>query len=520
MNNSYTQAAKERCYGLIDNDLDAIWEGIDTMPTDSKAERWIKKLQSIAKEYTYSSRFALMRILQNRWCAAKELIQQDPSVGFSVELHNGIISFEDISIEHAKNLSVQEIEAYTAVLTEMARMQKDANARTGNALIKKALIDVQVLSRRDALKLGHILGFSISEMEWFLLRVCDAEGGFHFNKSEDLIEAYVFLTNGSYKDVEKLRDTYDTEYRHLEKTAQDIHDVDWTLSQECSLVEMVEHWKTNYNGTKDEQFLLWLKEITPYLGRNSQTALRLYRNLVAFAYDVVTGREFAPDVDTKKANHPLGKPRTDFYNAIRNILCLSDLSERAKALLYNEGGIDSEFCNEVAKVLHRYNADAVNYRYDAHWRKAWATLKVNPRGKLDLHHAYRSVKVRVPDEHGQYRDAHITVDRIADILQDKAAVEKYDMLYLIWFISYQCWYYGRKKLDTDEVQSRMNDFCDIACDCLEVSGHEFYPPHMMEQAALISIARAYSRKGPKRPEIVYARLCRLIYEMDAKYDLG
>lgn len=525
MNNSYTQTAKERCFGLIDNDLDAVWQRIDTMPTDTAAEKWVKALQTIAKEYTFSSRFGLMRILQNRY-AEKELIHQDPTVGFSVELHDEIISFEDISIEHAKNLSEQEVEAYTALLTEMVRMQKDANARTSNALIEKALTKVQVLSRKDALKLGHILGFSLSEMEWFLLRVCDVEGGFHFNKSEDLIEAYGFLTKASYKDVERLKNKYDTEYRHLEKTAQDTPEVNGTLSREYSLTEMVEYGEVNYNDTKDERFLLWMKGIAPHLGRNSQTALRIYRNLAAYAYDIATGREGAPDVEQRRHN-PLAAEnlRTEFCDELLNVVSLRELSDQSKDIFCNNAGyIDSDLCHKVAKTLHIHNAKEVRYRYDRHWRKAWASFRIT-NGRLKIRHAYisKNAKNGETTKDGKSK-GKISVDRISEILQDNAEVQKSDMLYLVWFIAYHCWALGdwalgKEQHNVDEVTSRIQEFCDICEDCLESSGlPAFYPPHLMEQVMLMSIAYAYSSRTSKRlePQLVYGRICQLLYERNTR----
>ena len=59
---NYTQDAKRRCLALIDSDIESIWNSIEQMPTDTDSQKWKKKLKSIAKEYTFSSRFALMRI--------------------------------------------------------------------------------------------------------------------------------------------------------------------------------------------------------------------------------------------------------------------------------------------------------------------------------------------------------------------------------------------------------------------------------------------------------------------------
>ena len=50
-----------------------------------------------------------------------------------------------------------------------------------------------------------------------------------------------------------------------------------------------------------------------------------------------------------------------------------------------------------------------------------------------------------------------------------------------------------------------NYFCEIAESCLSAAGLPgFYPPHLMEQATLLSIACAYSRGN--EPEVVYGKI--------------
>ena len=79
---NYTQDAKRRCLALIDSDIESIWNSIEQMPTDTDSQKWKKKLKSIAKEYTFSSRFALMRIFLDRAAADQLIDMNDPSCGF------------------------------------------------------------------------------------------------------------------------------------------------------------------------------------------------------------------------------------------------------------------------------------------------------------------------------------------------------------------------------------------------------------------------------------------------------
>lgn len=48
------------------------------------------------------------------------------------------------------------------------------------------------LTRQEAFDLGHVLGFTLNEMQQFLLRVFDTGECMRFTRSEDIIEAYAF----------------------------------------------------------------------------------------------------------------------------------------------------------------------------------------------------------------------------------------------------------------------------------------------------------------------------------------
>ena len=63
---SYTNEIKDRFFDLEDKELFEIWEKIENTPEDETAERWKEKLEEIAREYSFSSRFALMRIIYSR----------------------------------------------------------------------------------------------------------------------------------------------------------------------------------------------------------------------------------------------------------------------------------------------------------------------------------------------------------------------------------------------------------------------------------------------------------------------
>jgi len=80
---------------------------------------------------------------------------------------------------------------------DRAARQSGADYKSDLKLVQKALQNHQkkttLLTKEEAMSLGHIIGLTLKKMEWFLLRVFNVDGGFRFNSSEDLIDAYVFL---------------------------------------------------------------------------------------------------------------------------------------------------------------------------------------------------------------------------------------------------------------------------------------------------------------------------------------
>ena len=518
MADSYTQEAKKRCLDLVDANLDQIWEDIDNMPEDSDADKWRKKINAIAKEYTFSSRFSLMRIFLNRADESQLLDNKNPNKGFKVILKDDSkedtveCEFKDISIEHAKELSDEELRQYEKFLMEIASRQSDQDVNEDSRLIRKALMidePSNPLTREEALQLGHSLQLTLEEMEWFLLRVFIVAGGFRYNVSDDLIEAYGFMTNASSMKVKELKEKYEESYGQKEGTERQ-NIVDWTLDLGDSLPERVKEWDTYNKTTEDEEFMKWIGEIVPYLGHHSQTALRVYRNLAAYAYNLSESKENTPDVDTKVKNNPFGVGQTEFKKRIREILYEPDLSPEARELFYRNGQISSECCKKIADSLHKINAN-FTFHHGANNDKAWAVMMMNGNGNAKLLDAH----MIIPRTDGKRNKKGeliktTTSNRVQEILNDHIPVEKHDMLYLIWFISYICWFDNESNPTPDIVSKRVMDYCDVAEDCLFTAGlPAFYPAHLMEQVTILSIIYAYL-SGENNPEEVYGSICDML----------
>lgn len=501
---NYTQEAKQRCLSLIDTDIENIWKSIEQMPTDTDADRWKKKLRMISKEYTFSSRFALMRIFLNRADPSQLLDENNPSRGFAVVLSDGNeISLENITIEHAEQSSEEEILQFERLVMDLASRQSDFDAMEDALIIKKALFPVQkkttLLTRNEAFHLGHILQFTLQEMEWFLLRVFDVENGFSYNTSNDLIEAYGFLTGVSSRAVSKLKVEYQLISSEREKADYEEKEDDWTKDAGGSLPEIVRSWSIYDRDNRDNLFLKWLNERAPFLDLPSKTAVRVYRNLAVFAHNLAIQVEDAPDADVRKNRN--GQHETDFVRCIREIVQMRDYADQTLDALFENDSISVVKCKRVADTLLLENLD-FSFSDQTDKTKAWHVIQVMTDGRMTVSGGINESRTRV-----------------RDILSGKVErVEKSDMLYLLWFTSNLCWFDGKSRLSPEDITNRLNDFIDASELCLDAAGlPEFYPPHLVEQSMMLSVVYAFSGPDKCDPAETYEAVCSSVIERRAPH---
>ena len=224
MNENYTQAANSRCFGLVDSTLEEIWADIGRTPEDTEAALWKRKLQRIAAQYVLSSRFALMRILCERAGGGE--------TGFTAALEGETLTFPDITAQHAQNLTERELQDYERLLVDIAARQAETERARSRALIGRALTAGEgknlLLTRDEAFALGHTLGFSLAEMQWFLLRTLDTEDGLRYHASGDLIETFGFVTGMGEKSVAALKARCARMLADIPKAECDGREGDWT----------------------------------------------------------------------------------------------------------------------------------------------------------------------------------------------------------------------------------------------------------------------------------------------------
>lgn len=490
---NFTQDALDFYLDYVDNEARISNERLLALHESRDAEYWKEVLLGIAKEFTLSSRFALMRFVYSITTGAG-LGEGDSETEFVVEGCKGEYRFKDLSIEHAQNLPTKELNQYRSVLQEHAlsfSADKDLNAD----LIGKALRIQRnrrtSLSRSEAMKLGHILGFNVQQMQWFLLRVFENGGGFALNSSEDLIDIYGFYCEHDVQHVEKLKEKYAQTVSCInKKDVVDIREENWTLSLEETLGDKINAWKEN-NQDSDESFLNWMLEISPWLDYPSRTTLWVYRDLLAFAYRILNENIRIPDAD-------------ELYDTLRDVIVRGEGRTNTITTLFdkkNPAQIDEAKSRNVITAILRDNNKSYSGVADA--CKAYRTISAN-YGRLSLKHA-RTFHYE-PDENGKKKYTHHTI-RIADLISgEKTTIEKADILYLLWYIWNKV-YFSRVDLDASNRYNGVCAFIDCANMILKASGLEgFYLPHIMEQSMLISILET----DWMTPGFIYDELCEAV----------
>lgn len=480
MYENYTRLANDKCFELVDQSLYHIWDDIENTPEDTTAEKWKKKILKISREYNYSSRFALIRILYCRSVGSKEtdFCCPDEGASFTMKSENGSVMFFDISIQHVLQLTDKELEQYATVLLEVAALQgyPDYDEKTAQRLISKGIqsckgsISATKLNRKEAFELGHVLGFSAAEMQWFLLRVFHTDDGFMYKSSNDLIEYYCFAMNKNYTVARELKWKYIERTKNIQANESDEYFANWTQKIGESFARKIDVWKT-IDSSADELFLQWLTENASFLDQPSGTALRIFRNLAMYAYCIA--------------------------NESDNVLPEKEVCDGLKKVIDKQDSIEipTELYNEIANTLTLENSlltfTNVKDKYKA---DAWGALVINSKGNPSR-----------------------AKSNLKKVLLGNTPIQKNDALYLIWYLVNRSWteHVSPEVIDgqwediltPDEIFNRLADFTEIADYALDkMLLPAFYPPHLLEQSMMLAIVS--SRNNALRaPAETYAAIC-------------
>lgn len=490
MNHDYTQLINDQYFSPTALELKRISEDVMCMPLDTDVRTWQEKLERIAQEFCFSCRFCLMRIFQSRARKLGQCLEN----GFWLKVKDKKFEFWDIDMDHAREMRDSESKKYLAYMRALARMQEHSQEaeeldiperRTTtrayeNNLIAKAWAHRTVgkaefvLSRQEAFRLGQILAFDRSEMEFFLMRVFDCEEGFRFDTANDLIEAYALQKEQkSWLEVEKLKRDHAENTQDVEKKELDGRNEDWTVSNARALSD---------GYASDADFLKWLKALAPGLDTVSRTARRIYRNV---AVECVTLWE----------GDSAEKPELE--ELVTDLLECSTETPQARERLFDNGAPSMEKCTDLANRLRRINYEMASGTgsgqfYKDPTQKLWHIPTVtNKMSKLST------------------SDGPINASlRIRDLLYGETRVEKSDLLFLLWVLANQLW--DQTSMEAADVTLRLQEFQEVCDVCLKralLPG--FYVPHLLEQTMLLAIVCNDTESYTSRPAREYEKILKL-----------
>lgn len=363
--------------------------------------------------------------------------------------------------------SANQLAEYLLSEKELAPKKKE-KARS-NYQKKNRRIFKTMLTREEALRMGHILNFSLEEMQWFMLHTLDVEEGFQMTKADDLIEVFCFRTNASWKITKALKEEYAKLPACEDKLDETVRNDHWTQKTTNDLFEKIESWKYRPE-TQNTNFLNWLENQAPGLDVPSHTARNIYRNLAASAYQLALG--VSDELDDG-----------DVIRYIQRI-CDTQESEAVHTYLFDSQGISETKCQTVAKrlLLENKERSASSQPDNA---VPWSVITTCKDGELS----------------SSYGRVNQSRTRVEDLLLGKTNVEKADLLFLLWFLLNLLWFEDHID-DANALCCRLLDLKDSARILLKAANlPPFFVPHLMEQTMILSII--YGGKTSVNPTEVY-----------------
>lgn len=492
---AYTQSVRNDFYDLIENDLDHIWSSLKKRSQAIGEGNWKPYYEEIVSRYRLSCRFAVMRILfeQATGLSPARTDEKLLAKGFAVD---GVGDFPDITMEHAERMDASELARYRELLLRRASENEPDYLDEAKDLIDRALALPArglkcALSRDEIIRLGHMAGFGFEDMQFLLLRVLgDNETGFRYSSSEDLVDIYGFIVYCPLSEVEALKSWYAALPARANQNGVEEKPAFFTRDIADSVERIFLEWAPE---ERTERFKSWLRDKAPSLDAKPETAQRVYANLAAYTLIRIRDAKYIECLERDfgiRGFHNLPDEASDsFYNDIEEIASYKTYQEHTRTLFFTNGKPDAGKCAAAAEALCReYGESARNFgtvcdNSAKYWR---APYLEKGRVKLDT-------RVR---------------ERLCGILADKLSPCKSDMLFLLWVAANSHWH--GTDASAAEKAIFMDDFLDAA-ECLLRSAllPEFYPPNILEESMLLSIALGcddHAESGVSRAQDAHAVL--------------
>lgn len=480
MERNYTEAVRDGFFDLIENDTVEIWENLDRSVAMIKSGKWKEHYSEVVAKYRFSSRFAIMRVLFEKVTGLppSKTDEQALAKGFSVA---GIGNFPNITIKHAKELTDTEVALYQQLL--LRRVEENNPDYTQEALrLVPSVLELPFagtkcnLTRDELIRLGHMVDFSLEGMQFILLRVLgDNEAGFKYSASTDIIDIYGFLTRSTLAQVDELKVWYEQNAAKIKKVEYADKPVQFTQDIANSLEQTFAQWSPE---SRVAEFQNWLLKNAPYLDLKSKTTRKVYINLAAYAYDLTKNcLSNMSDIDGE-----------NLYEDIEKISQIPTYHEYTQQLFFKGSKLDAKKCESVADKLIYENAEYAGdfHTHDSNSELLYHVLymengKATSRGKLNKN----------------------SKNRIRDILMDKVAPEKSDLLYLLWFAANSQWI-GTVSTAEEKV-TFMDDFLAAAACILDAALlPEFYPPNILEETLMLALVLG---DEDTTPAMIYESIC-------------
>ena len=478
---NYTEAVRNGFFDLAEANIPEIWKELDRSADMLASGQWKAHFQEVISKYRFSSRFAIMRILFEKATGLTPASTDDQALekGFSVA---GIGNFPNITLKHAEQLSPQEIAAYRKLLLRRVKEKDPAHAQEAARLIDQALTlpapgQKSALCREALIRLGHMVDFSLEDMQFLLLRsLGDNEAGFLYSASGDLIDMYGFITHTGLTEIDSLKSWYLKNAAKLPKVDYADKPIHCTQDIAESIEQVFGRWQPE---ERDDQFRLWLCQQAPYLDIKSKSARKLYVNLAAYA---CIRASHAPISDMSEFVD------INFYSDMEYISHMRDYHSFAQILFFKNGKPDPGKCERAAATLIYENAELAG---------GFQSHEVD--SQLYYHVPY--VEKGAVTARGKYnKDSR---QRIRNILTDVVSPQKSDLLYLLWFVANNHWI-GTEPTP-EEKANLMDDFIAAATCLLEAAFlPEFYPPNLLEETLLTALALGDTDHNPAA---VYESIC-------------
>ncbi len=469
MQQSYTELVSDYYLNLTDKEIYKIRAQIENAPEDTDRTEWKRLIRQIAEEYTYSSRRYLIRFLH---AASDENANVPP--------------------KQADRMSPEETESYVAKLIHIAA-PSGALSDSEEKLIRKGMHtylpknkETALLTREEAFALGHLLHFSVKQMQEFLVRSFE-DGGFDSKTANDLIEMFGFLNDYDTDRVAELKRAYEECTFDIEKAADQDYDRSYTGSLETALGQKLKIWQASGQDV-DSSFLEWMMQQSPYLDTPSRSRRSIYRNLSVFAYELCKGEISMREID---ADH--------IVDQMARYLKIEEIPETVAVL--DEAAYESQeqfrkgICRKIANTLfeEHYFESSSERNYATH---EWSILSTKENGEP-------TATSGVSSKNG----------RVEQILAGMIQPEKADVLFLIWFVLNKLWSWTEND-SAEDIFYKLADLMDVSDQYLSrMLLPEFYPPHVLEQSLLLSIVSSSENQTPVE---IYERICASLFAVKNK----